>query len=165
MDASSQQRRAGGMVSLSPSPSPSQTPRSTDKAARDLRSGDSHSNSSTKNDKEKGVNVQVIVRCRPLSEDELRIHTPVVISCNEGRREVSAVQNIANKQIDRNFLFDKVFGPTSKQKELYDSAVSPIVYEVLEGYNCTIFAYGQTGTGKDIHNGRRSKKKEWRISK
>jgi kinesin family protein 11 len=22
------------------------------------------------------------------------------------------------------------------------------VYEVLEGYNCTIFAYGQTGTGK-----------------
>ena len=46
--------------------------------------------------------------CRPLSEDELRVHTPVVISCNEGRREVSAVQNIANKQIDRNFLFDKV---------------------------------------------------------
>jgi len=26
--------------------------------------------------------------------------------------------------------------------------VSPIVNEVLEGYNCTIFAYGQTGTGK-----------------
>ncbi|KAJ6299692.1 hypothetical protein OIU76_020634 [Salix suchowensis] len=165
MDASSQQRRAGGMVSLSPSPSPSpsQTPRSTDKAARDLRSGDSHSNSSTKNDKEKGVNVQVIVRCRPLSEDELRIHTPVVISCNEGRREVSAVQNIANKQIDRNFLFDKVFGPTSKQKELYDSAVSPIVYEVLEGYNCTIFAYGQTGTGKTytMEGGARKKNGEF----
>ncbi|KAB5520273.1 hypothetical protein DKX38_024592 [Salix brachista] len=163
MDASSQQRRGGGMVSLSPSPSPSQTPRSTDKAARDLRSGDSHSNSSTKNDKEKGVNVQVIVRCRPLSEDELRIHTPVVISCNEGRREVSAVQNIANKQIDRNFLFDKVFGPTSKQKELYDSAVSPIVYEVLEGYNCTIFAYGQTGTGKTytMEGGARKKNGEF----
>lgn len=41
-----------------------------------------------------------------------------------------------------------MFGPTSQQKELYDQAVSPIVYEVLEGYNCTIFAYGQTGTGK-----------------
>ncbi|KAF9665472.1 hypothetical protein SADUNF_Sadunf16G0126300 [Salix dunnii] len=163
MDASSQQRRGGGMASLSPSPSPSQTPRSTDKAARDLRSGDSHSNSSTKHDKEKGVNVQVIVRCRPLSEDELRVHTPVVISCNEGRREVSAVQNIANKQIDRNFLFDKVFGPTSKQKELYDSAVSPIVYEVLEGYNCTIFAYGQTGTGKTytMEGGARKKNGEF----
>lgn len=163
MDSSSQQRRGGGIVSQSPSPSPSQTPRSTDKAARDLRSGDSHSNSSTKQDKEKGVNVQVIVRCRPLSEDELRVHTPVVISCNEGRREVSAVQNIANKQIDRNFLFDKVFGPASKQKELYDSAVSPIVYEVLEGYNCTIFAYGQTGTGKTytMEGGARKKNGEF----
>ena len=41
-----------------------------------------------------------------------------------------------------------MFGPNSQQKELYDQAVSPIVYEVLEGYNCTIFAYGQTGIGK-----------------
>ncbi|KAB1226441.1 hypothetical protein CJ030_MR1G014148 [Morella rubra] len=79
--------------------------------------------------KEKGVNVQVLVRCRPLSEDELRVHTPVVISCSKSRREVSAVQNIANKQIDRTFAFDKVFGPTSQQKELYDQAVSPIVNE------------------------------------
>uniref|UniRef100_A0A3N7G2Q9 Uncharacterized protein n=1 Tax=Populus trichocarpa TaxID=3694 RepID=A0A3N7G2Q9_POPTR len=29
--------------------------------------------------------------CRPLNEDELRVHTPVVISCNEGRKEVSAL--------------------------------------------------------------------------
>ncbi|KAB1219908.1 hypothetical protein CJ030_MR3G009550 [Morella rubra] len=135
-------QRRGGMVSLSPS----QTPRSSDKSVRELRSA--NSNSSTKNEKDKGVNVQVLVRCRPLSEDELRVHTPVVISCSESRREVSAVQNIANKQIDRTFAFDKVFGPTSQQKELYDQAVSPIVNEVLEGYNCTIFAYGQTGTGK-----------------
>ena len=45
---------------------------------------------------------------RPLSDDELRVHTPVVISCNENRREVCAVQSIANKQIDRTFAFDKV---------------------------------------------------------
>ncbi|GLT43281.1 hypothetical protein SLA2020_172430 [Shorea laevis] len=153
---SSQQRR-GGLVSLSPS----QTPRSSDKSARDLRLGDSNSNS--KHDKDKGVNVQVIVRCRPLSEDEARIHTPVVISCNENRREVCAVQNIANKQIDRTFLFDKVFGPTSQQQQLYDIAVSPIVNEVLEGYNCTIFAYGQTGTGKTytMEGGARKKNGEF----
>ena len=41
-----------------------------------------------------------------------------------------------------------MFGPSAKQKELYDQAVVPIVNEVLEGFNCTIFAYGQTGTGK-----------------
>lgn len=42
----------------------------------------------------------------------------------------------------------QVFGPTSQQKDLYEQAITPIVNEVLEGFNCTIFAYGQTGTGK-----------------
>ncbi|KAJ7947734.1 Kinesin-like protein [Quillaja saponaria] len=158
MDSVQSQQRRGGLVSLSPS----QTPRSSDKAARDLRSADSNS-SSNKYDKEKGVNVQVLVRCRPLSEDEVRLHTPVVITCNDSRREVSAIQNIANKQIDRTFMFDKVFGPMSQQKELYDQAVSPIVFEVLEGYNCTIFAYGQTGTGKTytMEGGARKKNGEF----
>lgn len=153
----SQLQRRGGLVSLSPS----QTPRSSDKSARDLRSGDS--NFSNKHDKDKGVNVQVLLRCRPLSEDELRVNTPVVISCHENRREVCAVQNIANKQIDRTFMFDKVFGPTSQQKDLYEQAVSPIVNEVLEGYNCTIFAYGQTGTGKTytMEGGARKKNGEF----
>lgn len=41
-----------------------------------------------------------------------------------------------------------MFGPQSQQRDLYDQAVVPIVNEVLEGFNCTIFAYGQTGTGK-----------------
>lgn len=31
---------------------------------------------------------------------------------------------------------------------MYQQSISPIVTEVLEGFNCTIFAYGQTGTGK-----------------
>ncbi|KAL2508497.1 P-loop containing nucleoside triphosphate hydrolase superfamily protein [Forsythia ovata] len=155
MEAS--RRGGGGMVPISPS----QTPRSSDKAvARDLRSEGSMSG---KHDKDKGVNVQVIVRCRPLSEEEMRMHTPVVISCNDNKREVCAVQNIANKQIDRTFLFDKVFGPSSQQKDLYDQAVCPIVFEVLEGYNCTIFAYGQTGTGKTytMEGGARKKNGEF----
>lgn len=42
----------------------------------------------------------------------------------------------------------QVFGPSARQKDLYEQAVVPIVNEVLEGFNCTIFAYGQTGTGK-----------------
>jgi Cdc6-like AAA superfamily ATPase len=42
----------------------------------------------------------------------------------------------------------QVFGPTARQRDLYDQAIIPIVNEVLEGFNCTIFAYGQTGTGK-----------------
>ncbi|KAK2400964.1 Kinesin-like protein KIN-5C [Trifolium repens] len=103
---------------------------------------------SVRHDKEKGVNVQVLLRCRPFSEDELRTNAPQVVTCNDYNREVSVSQNVAGKHFDRVFTFDKVFGPSAKQKDLYDQAVIPIVNEVLEGFNCTIFAYGQTGTGK-----------------
>ncbi|AQK51620.1 kinesin-related protein8 [Zea mays] len=103
---------------------------------------------SSRHDKEKSVNVQVLLRCRPFSDDELRNNAPQVITCNDYQREVAVTQNIAGKQFDRVYAFDKVFGPTAKQKELYDQAIIPIVNEVLEGFNCTIFAYGQTGTGK-----------------
>jgi kinesin family member 11 len=44
--------------------------------------------------------------------------------------------------------YAQVFGPDSTQEKLYTNAIAPIVDEVLEGFNCTIFAYGQTGTGK-----------------
>ncbi|XWS59472.1 hypothetical protein CRYUN_Cryun08bG0125000 [Craigia yunnanensis] len=103
---------------------------------------------SGRHEKEKGVNVQVLLRCRPFSEEELRNNAPQVVTCNDYQREVAISQNIAGKHIDRVFTFDKVFGPSAQQKDLYDQAVIPIVNEVLEGFNCTIFAYGQTGTGK-----------------
>ncbi|XP_048633774.1 kinesin-like protein KIN-5A [Brassica napus] len=143
MDANNAKRGGGGSVK-----SPCQTPRSTDKSNRDLRSADGNSNSFNKSEKEKGVNIQVIVRCRPFNSEETRLQTPAVLTCNDRKKEVAVAQNIAGKQIDKTFLFDKVFGPTSQQKDLYHQAVSPIVFEVLDGYNCTIFAYGQTGTGK-----------------
>ncbi|KAJ4772189.1 Kinesin-related protein [Rhynchospora pubera] len=145
METSTQTRR-----SLIPM-SPSHTPRSYDKIPRDNRSADGNANGNTagKQDKDKGVNIQVVLRCRPLSAEEQRLTTPSVVSCNESRREVSVTQkNAINKHVDRTFTFDKVFGPKSKQKDVFDHAVVPLVNEVLEGYNCTIFAYGQTGTGK-----------------
>lgn len=41
-----------------------------------------------------------------------------------------------------------VYGPEADQGMLYNDVAKPILQEVLQGYNCTIFAYGQTGTGK-----------------
>lgn len=48
----------------------------------------------------------------------------------------------------RDFTFDSVFAPTCKQESIFDDSALPIIQSVLEGYNGTIFAYGQTGTGK-----------------
>ncbi|KAL7618006.1 hypothetical protein Lser_V15G02141 [Lactuca serriola] len=104
---------------------------------------------SSKVEKDRGeVNIQVLLRCRPLSEEEQKCNVPKVITCNEHKREVAILQNVANKQVDKLFTFDKVFGPKAQQRSIYDQAIFPIVNEVLEGFNCTVFAYGQTGTGK-----------------
>jgi len=45
---------------------------------------------------------------RPFSEDELRSNVPRVVTCNENKREVTVMQTLANKQVDRVFTFDKV---------------------------------------------------------
>ncbi|KXZ55756.1 FLA8 protein [Gonium pectorale] len=63
-------------------------------------------------------------------------------------REVTLYQNVGGKQMSRTFRFDKVFSSDAGQEKLYKQAIIPIVQEVMEGFNCTIFAYGQTGTGK-----------------
>ena len=88
------------------------------------------------------------MRCRPTSEAERKARVPAVVKCDEAHREVSVSQTIAGRTNERAFVYDKVFGPASEQADLYDSAVVPIVDEVLSGYTCAIFAYGQTGTGK-----------------
>lgn len=46
------------------------------------------------------------------------------------------------------FAFDNIFDGDSDQETVYQAMVKPLVDRVKAGYNCTIFAYGQTGTGK-----------------
>lgn len=46
------------------------------------------------------------------------------------------------------FTFDTVFDEEADQETVYQAMVKPLVDRVKQGYNCTVFAYGQTGTGK-----------------
>jgi kinesin family protein 3/17 len=46
------------------------------------------------------------------------------------------------------FTFDYVYDQNCSQDTVYETTAKPAVTSVLEGYNATIFAYGQTGTGK-----------------
>lgn len=81
---------------------------------------------------------------RPMNERErlLRSHEAVEVVSS---REVVVKQD---HRMSRKFTFDKSFGQDSNQVAVYQSVVAPFIEEVLAGYNCTVFAYGQTGTGK-----------------
>lgn len=43
--------------------------------------------------------------------------------------------------------YDRVFGPSTSQQSVFEY-LQDSVQQVAQGFNCTIFAYGQTGTGK-----------------
>jgi len=68
-------------------------------------------------------------------------------SSNELERQKEWVDNQNNFQL-YHFTFDNIFDTDSTQKEVYEHTAKPAVLSILEGYNSTIFAYGQTGTGK-----------------
>jgi len=78
------------------------------------------------------------------AEKEARSYS--VVDCPNSR-EVT-VKEKQTSSITKTFQFDKVFGIQSKQLDVYRAVVEPLIGQVMQGYNCTVFAYGQTGTGK-----------------
>ncbi|CAJ0901951.1 16848_t:CDS:2, partial [Entrophospora sp. SA101] len=52
------------------------------------------------------------------------------------------------KNILKEYEFDHVFKPDSTQGQVYTEVAADIIQSVVDGYNCCIFAYGQTGAGK-----------------
>ncbi|PKI85178.1 hypothetical protein MVES_000882 [Malassezia vespertilionis] len=52
-----------------------------------------------------------------------------------------------------NFTFDRVYDADSAQEEIYNNSVEPLIQRFLDGYNTTVFAYGQTSSGKSYTMG------------
>ncbi|KAH7078326.1 P-loop containing nucleoside triphosphate hydrolase protein [Paraphoma chrysanthemicola] len=94
------------------------------------------------------TNINVVVRCRGRNDREVRENSGVVVSTNGIKSSTVELSMGANALSNKTYQFDKVFSPAADQNMVFDEVVSPILDEVLNGFNCTIFAYGQTGTGK-----------------
>ncbi|CAL1294920.1 unnamed protein product [Larinioides sclopetarius] len=94
-------------------------------------------------------NIKVVVRCRPMNETEKSANFRNIVEVNQVEGSVT-LSNPNGSEYDppKTFTFDTVFGTDSTQLDVYNLAARPIIDNVLEGYNGTIFAYGQTGTGK-----------------
>ena len=59
-----------------------------------------------------------------------------------------AIHNDTSEYFQQNFSFDKVFSQTTTQEEVFQDTSKEIINSVIQGYNGTIMAYGQTSSGK-----------------
>ncbi|XP_036101023.1 kinesin-like protein KIF3B isoform X2 [Molossus molossus] len=93
--------------------------------------------------------VRVVVRCRPMNGKEKAASYDKVVDVDVklGQVSVKNPRGVAH-EMPKTFTFDAVYDWNAKQFELYDETFRPLVDSVLQGFNGTIFAYGQTGTGK-----------------
>lgn len=81
-------------------------------------------------------NIKVLCRIRPKNNLE--------------KNRESIVRHENNTVLVKNerFNFDHVFSDTTTQQEVFELGAIPIINDMLNGYNCTFFVYGQSGTGK-----------------
>ncbi|CAD8168433.1 unnamed protein product [Paramecium pentaurelia] len=90
-----------------------------------------------------GQNIKVVARLRPLNALEMQQGGECCVSYNDKQITVTVGSN--DKQ---DFTFDRIFGPDSEQADVFEEVGRPILDSVMNGYNGTIFAYGQTSSGK-----------------
>uniref|UniRef100_A0A673G0P7 Kinesin-like protein n=1 Tax=Sinocyclocheilus rhinocerous TaxID=307959 RepID=A0A673G0P7_9TELE len=96
-----------------------------------------------------GEAVKVVVRCRPLNRKEESMGYEDIVQMDVKLGQVALRNPKAGLgELLKTFTFDAVYDGCSKQSDLYDETVRPLIDSVLRGFNGTIFAYGQTGTGK-----------------
>ncbi|KAI2471297.1 kinesin-domain-containing protein [Annulohypoxylon bovei var. microspora] len=94
------------------------------------------------------TNIDVVVRCRGRNEREVRENSAVVVATEGVKGKLVELSMGPSALSNKTYNFDRVFSQAADQSMIYDDVVKPILEEMLGGYNCTIFAYGQTGTGK-----------------
>lgn len=96
------------------------------------------------------ADVQVVLRVRPFLDREC-------VGAQGGRRVVKVVKNqitLSSEALQDEsnssytFTFDSIYDQDSTQAQVFETTAKPLVDSCLQGYNATILAYGQTGTGK-----------------
>ena len=88
------------------------------------------------------------MRCRPLFGKEIKEGREAIVECDVTRGEIRIVNPKNPDDPPKQFTFDNVYDSRNSQLEIYEESALPIVRAAIEGYNGTIFCYGQTGTGK-----------------
>jgi kinesin family protein 5 len=98
---------------------------------------------------ERGNNIKVFVRVRPLSELESQVegNSRCIEQLDDRSLRVTNFEGTASSPY-LSFAFDRVFAEQTEQETVYSTVAEDIVKASFEGINGTIFCYGQTASGK-----------------
>ncbi|XP_017130609.2 kinesin-like protein KIF17 isoform X1 [Drosophila elegans] len=91
-------------------------------------------------------NIKVVVRCRPMNRSENESKCENIVEIND--YVVSVINPLARLVPKKMFIFDSAYDMITKTEDIYNEMCYSLVESTIEGYNGTIFAYGQTGCGK-----------------
>lgn len=93
-----------------------------------------------------GENVRVVIRCRPMNKKEHDNNCREIVKVDDCS---VSIQNPSDYTAPgKTFTFDNAYATNAPTEAIYNDICYSLVENVLEGYNGTIFAYGQTGCGK-----------------
>mmetsp|Transcript_27270 Transcript_27270/g.56059 ORF Transcript_27270/g.56059 Transcript_27270/m.56059 type:complete len:966 (-) Transcript_27270:197-3094(-) len=92
--------------------------------------------------------VMVVVRMRPFNKKEKSEGRGPCIQIHKSLGQCQILNPGKEDAPPKSFTFDAVFDMDTVQKNFYEESCYDLVDNVIEGFNGTIFAYGQTGCGK-----------------
>ncbi|KAL2743039.1 kinesin-like protein KIF18A [Vespula maculifrons] len=120
---------------------------------------------SSQNKSKSETNIKVIVRVRPHNVNELQLNSKTIVNILDDKMlifdpkekenpfyyqgVVQKGRDLLKKQNkELQFIFDKIFGDSSTNNDIFEGTTKDLISSLLNGYNCSVFAYGATGAGK-----------------
>ncbi|ROT71207.1 putative kinesin-like protein KIF18A-like, partial [Penaeus vannamei] len=111
------------------------------------------------------ANLKVVVRVRPQNAKELDCNARCIVKLVDDHMMVfdpkeedeefffrgvrQRTRDLNKRQHkEQKFVFERVFGEDSTNEQIYEETTKDLVDTLLNGYNCSVFAYGATGAGK-----------------
>lgn len=111
------------------------------------------------------TSIKVIVRVRPQNDHELQGNCRTVVKIIDDKMLIFDPKQeenpffyhgVAQKGRDLlkkqnkelQFIFDKIFDMSSNNCDVFEGSTKDLICNLLDGYNCSVFAYGATGAGK-----------------
>ncbi|XP_016922589.2 kinesin-like protein KIF6 isoform X1 [Apis cerana] len=90
-------------------------------------------------DKKNLLDYEILYRPRKNLEEDFLILVSPIQKCKD---------YLDNRPESWNFSFYRIFEESATQDEVFENVARPVIERALDGYNGTIFAYGQTASGK-----------------